>query len=277
MKFISRVVLPLILFAYISVEAILKLQKSSLCSSTGCELAEQLLRFDSIQLYFVGIAGALFIAVVGYLSIKRDSFEKYFFIVLYSAIAFETIMIAYQVIANPEPCKFCMGVYSLLLTTAILSQWRYLLYFLPVIGAIAVSLASLSITENKVIAGQNGYYLISSSTCPHCKKVKAYMRTENINFTSIASTDANARSFMKDLNITQIPVLVDMNNNRIQVIKGDKIIIEHLKGNKEGQATQADSNIYDQEASGCEASPSALDEPGCEEEGILNSGSTSRF
>ena len=273
MKFISRVVLPLILFLYIATEGILKWQKSSLCHSTGCELAEQLLRFDSLQLYAMGAIGALLIATLGYASIKKDSFTKLFYMALYSAVAFESIMIGYQVLVNPEPCKFCLGVYGLLLLTALLSNWRYLLYALPAIAAIFISLGSLAIPKNQAIIGANGYYLIKSETCPHCIKVKKFMKEEHIPYTPIASSDTTARSFMTDMNITQIPVLIVKENSRIQVIKGDKIIIEHLKNAQKSTPTQSGTekkDIYSQEAKGCEASAELTKEAGCEEESILN-------
>ena len=272
MKFISRVVLPLILFVYIAVEGVLKLQKSSLCHSTGCELAEELLRFDSLQLYAVGAIGALLIAVLGYASTKRESFTKLFFITLFSAVAFESIMIGYQVFVNPEPCKFCMGVYGLLLLTALLSSWRYLLYALPMIAAIFISLGSLAIPKNQAIVGANGYYIIKSDSCPHCIKVKNFMEEEHISYTTIDPSDTTARSFMTDMNITQIPVLIVKENSRIQIIKGDKIIIEHIKNSQKDTSSQNDKNkndIYSQEAKGCEASAELTQEAGCAEESIL--------
>lgn len=274
MKFIARVILPLILFAYVSIEAILKMQKSSLCHSTGCELAEQLLKFDSMYLYLFGAVGALAIALFGYLSTKRESFSKLFYITLYSAIAFESIMISYQVIANPEPCKFCMGVYGLLLVTALFSSWRYLLYALPVVASIFISMTSLAIPKNKVIAGTDGLYLIQSQTCPHCRNVKEYMKKNNISYTPIKASNTNARSLMKDLNITQIPVLLVKEPSRTQVIKGDNIIIEHLK-NSLAMKVSEKSDIYKQKSEGCQADDSITEKKaGCEEGSILKNGAS---
>jgi len=212
----------------------------------------------------------LAIALFGYFSMKQEGFSKLFFITLYSAIAFESIMIAYQVIANPEPCKFCMGVYGSLLLIALLSNWRYLLYALPVIAAIFLSLGSLAIPKNKVIVGADGFYLIQSQSCAHCKNVKTYMHDNKISYNPIESSDTNAMSFMKDLNITQIPVLIVKEKSRTQVIKGDNIIIEYFKNRNSKQTSSDTQSIYSQEAEGCDADTSiTTPEAGCEDGGVL--------
>ncbi len=78
MNFFIRVVSPILLIIYISIETILKLQNSSLCSSTGCKLAGELLKFNSIYLNIFGIIGALAIAITGFKSLKNPVWEKLF-------------------------------------------------------------------------------------------------------------------------------------------------------------------------------------------------------
>jgi len=263
MKLFSRVILPLLLFIYVAIETYAKLHHTSICGTEGCELAGELLRFNSLYLNYFGAAGALVIALLGWLSLKRESFEKLFYITLYAAITFESIMIAYQIIANPEPCIFCLGVYSGLLLIALFASWRYLLYALPAIVALFVSMNMLAMTENRALITQDGSYLISSNTCPHCKKVKAYFKTEGIDYQALSVYDTNARFFIKQLNINTIPVLVIRQGALSKVIKGDKAIISYYGAQKNTEDTDNPVSIYNGDDEGCSAS--ILQDTGCSE------------
>ncbi len=266
MKLVSRVLLPLLLFAYIAVETYAKLHHTSICGTTGCELAGELLRFNSLYLNYFGAVGALLIALFGWLSLRREIFETLFFVTLYAAIAFESIMISYQVFANPEPCIFCLGVYGGLLLIALFSHWRYLLYALPAIAALFVSMSALALTANRSIITADGTYLIGSKTCPHCKKVKGYFAESTIDYTNISIKDANARFFIKQLDIDTIPVLVIKEKNHTTILKGDQRIIAYFDNKKHEEATtETDTGpigIYNQEE-GCSAS--ILQDTGCSE------------
>jgi len=269
MKLFSRVLLPLILLIYIAVETYAKLHHTSICGTTGCKLAGELLWFNSLYLNYFGALGALAIAVIGWLSLQKKSFEILFYVILYAAIAFESIMIAYQVLANPEPCIFCLGVYGGLLLIALFANWRYLLYALPAVAALYLSMGSLALTANRSIMTEDGTYLISSKSCPHCKKVKKYFSEASIDYRTISIKDANARFFIKQLDINTIPVLVIKEKNRSVVIKGDKEIIAYFEKQKnsdnEVSAEETSSNpvgIYNQEE-GCSAS--ILQDTGCSE------------
>jgi len=94
MRFFSRVILPLLLLIYIIVETYAKLHHTSICGTTGCELAGELLKFNSLYLNYFGAAGALLIALLGWLSRRSEAYERLFFITLYAAISFESIMIS---------------------------------------------------------------------------------------------------------------------------------------------------------------------------------------
>jgi glutaredoxin len=231
MKLFSRVILPLILFIYIAIETWAKLHHTSICGSTGCKLAGQLLNFPSIYLNFMGLSAVLAILILGWLSLKNRVFERVFFIALYSAIGFESIMFAYQYYVNPEPCVFCGGVYSGLLLIALVARPVYLLYALPAIAALWIALSTLAIPKNMELISKDGTYLIHSETCPHCKKVKAYFAEHNITYIPIDVHSANARSLLKNLGLTSIPDLLIKQDSQIRLINGDEAIIEHFTRN----------------------------------------------
>ena len=271
MKFFSRILLPLILLAYIAVETYAKLNHTSICGSEGCKLAGELLNFPSIYLNFMGLAAVAGILILGWLSLKRPEFETLFFIALYAAIGFETIMFAYQFFVNPEPCIFCGGVYSGLLLIALSSRPRWLLYTLPIIAALWVALSTLAIPKNMELISQDGTYLIHSETCPHCKKVKAYFAEHNIPYHPIDVHSANARSLLKNLGIHSIPVLLIRRAKATTVLKGDEPIIAHFaEAQSAPQASEAgNAPLAADDTGGCSLDnqlDGAPSESGCEQD-----------
>ncbi len=233
MRFFSRVFLPFLLLGYIAIETYLKLQNTSLCGEVGCKLAGELLNFDPLYLNYFGIAGLLLLIVLGSLSLKNKFFETLFFMGLYAAIAFEATLLSYQFISNPEPCIFCLSIFSSLLIIALFSQVKSFAVLLASVMAIFLGLNTLSITKNQAFATQEGNYLIQSETCSHCKKVKAYFSEHNIDYTSISVKEASARSFLKFVDVTSIPVLIMKEKSGTTLLNGDKKIIAFFDNERE--------------------------------------------
>jgi len=229
MRFFSRVFLPFLLFIYIGVETYLKLQHSSLCGEVGCKLAGELLQFNPLYLNYLGLAATFLLIFFGYRSLKNTFFETLFFMTLYAAIAFEATLFAYQFIANPELCIFCLSVFSSLLLIALFSHIRNFAIVIASAFAILLALSSLAITKNKAFVSAPGLYLIQSETCSHCKKVKAYFAEHDIHYTPVSVKEANARSFLKFVDISTIPVLIMKESSSISLITGDKKIISHFE------------------------------------------------
>jgi len=87
-------------------------------------LAGELLRFNPIYLNYLGLAAVSALTIVGFLSLKNTLMEKLFFLILYGAIAFEATILGYQFLVNPEPCLFCMGIFSSLLLIGLVSHFK---------------------------------------------------------------------------------------------------------------------------------------------------------
>ena len=232
MKFISRVLLPLALLGTIGYETWLKLHHLSLCSATGCKLAGELLRFPSIYLNYMGMAAVGAILLFGLLSLFKPAFEKLYFITLYAAVAFESIMIGYQVLVNPEPCLFCLGVYGGLLLIALASRAQWFLYALPAILALFFALSDLAIPRNEALIKGDGLFLIASDHCPHCKKVKSYFAEHNISYHKLPVSNPNVRHLAKALGIGEIPILIRREGGRTTVLYGDRSIIASFEKKK---------------------------------------------
>ncbi len=234
MHFFARVFLPFLLFVYIGIETYLRLQHTSLCGEVGCALAGELLRFDHIYLNYFGLAGVLSLIITGYRSLKSSFFETLFFVLLYSGIAFETTIISYQFIANPEPCLFCLSVFSSLLVIALFSQVKHFAVVLATVLFIFIGLNTLTIPQNRSFVTAPGLYLIQSATCSHCKKIKTYFSEHHIAYTPISAKEINARGFLKFVDISTIPVLILKESSKMTILKGDQKIIAHFDAkNKE--------------------------------------------
>ena len=228
MRKFSFVYLPLLFLIYLSVETYLKLHHSSLCHSKGCELAGGLLKIPAIELNYIGIASAVVLLVLGYLTYIRAFSKRYFFIFLSSMILFETIMLGYQYFASPELCKFCMGVYGSLLTIALFTMREKIFFLVPAIAAPLIALYLLAIPKSDAFITKDANYLIQSKTCPHCKKVKEFLKEKNIDFIKLDAKSIEARNFIKYMGYTTIPLLVVKNGADITIVNGDENIIKYF-------------------------------------------------
>ena len=232
MKKTSFVYLPVLFFLYIAIETVLKLFGSTLCESDGCALADSLLNFDSIYLNFIGLFDALIIVLIGWLSYKKRIDDAFFYLVLFASLAFESIMIGYQFFVSPEMCKFCLGVYGFLIVMTLLSAYRRLVVVIPVVISIWVSMSFLAMPKTEAFVIKDGNYLIQSPTCSHCKKVKRYLKENNIEFTKLAIEDVEARNFATFLDFKSIPILIVKNGKNVKIINGDSKIINSFSKQK---------------------------------------------
>lgn len=232
MKKVGFIYLPLLFFIYTLTETVMKLNHSSICESTGCQLADNLLRFDSLYLNFIGSVVAFIILLIGWLSYKEKISEKLFYLLVLSALFFETVLLGYQYFVSPEMCKFCMGVYTFLVLITLFASRRYFIMAIPSVVALVMALSFLALPKSKAFVLTDGNYLIQSSSCPHCKKVKSYLSEQNISFAKIDIEDIEARNFATFLNFKTIPILLIKEGKKVQIINGDKNIIEKFKAQK---------------------------------------------
>ena len=235
MKKFSFIYLPLLFFIYILTETVMKFNHMSLCESTGCLLADNLLRFDSLYLNYIGLLDASLILLTGWIGYKKRIIAKIFYLVVFSSLLFETVLIGYQYFVSPEMCKFCMGVYAFLVLIALLSSRIYFLMVIPAVVSVVMALSFLSLPKSEAFVMNDGNYLIQSSSCPHCKKVKSYLSEQNISFSKIDIEDIEARNFATFLDFKTIPILLIKEGKKVQIINGDSNIIERFKALKRSE------------------------------------------
>ncbi len=200
---------------------------------------------------------ALTILILGILSYKKTIPEVFFFIVLISSLLFETIMLGYQYFASPEMCKFCMGIYAFLLVILLLSSRKYFAIAIPAVISLVMALSFLAIPNASSFVTKDGTYLLQSESCPHCKKVKAYMNENNIEFTKIDIENIEAQHFATFLNFKSIPILIIKEGKNIKIINGDKNIIDSYE-----TITGTDEIVIEESVS-LNSSFNVVEEEGC--------------
>lgn len=260
MKKLSFIFLPILFFLYVAGETYLKLNHSSLCASTGCKLADSLLLFDSIYLNYIGIVAGVGILITGILSYKKIVHENLFYIVVGSALLFETIMLGYQYFASPEMCKFCMGVYAFLVAIMITASFRHFIVAMMGVVSVLMALSFLAIPQSKPYVLQDGNYLLQSPSCPHCAKVKKYMKDNYISFTKIDIEDIEAQHFATFLNFKTIPILITKEGTHIKIINGDKDIIDAYSSSHQDSLN---SGIVIEESVSINSTFDVVDDEGC--------------
>ncbi len=267
MKKLSFIYLPVLFFIYIAVETFLKLNHSTLCASSGCKLADNLIWFEGIYLNYMGLATAFVLIVLGWLSYKGAVGRKLFYMVLFAALFFETVLLGYQFFASPEMCKFCMGIYGFLFLMTVLSAPpRYLLMIIPAIISLLIALSFLNIPKSKAFMIGDGNYLIQSASCAHCKKVKEYMNAENLSFKKIDIERVEAQNFATFMNFKSIPILLVKNGKNVQIVNGDKDIIEFFDnkfGKEEAVIVVEESVSINATSSSTELFQAVEDDEGC--------------
>ena len=236
MQKLAYLILPALFFLYNLAETLLKLNHSSFCESAGCTFAANLLRFDSLYLNFIGVAVSALIMILGWMVYKEKVDKKFFLLLVFISILFETIMLGYQYFAAPMMCKFCMGIYAFLLAIMIAASKRYVWMILPAVLALLTSLSFLAIPKTMAYATSDGTYLIQSPTCPHCKKVKTYFKEHDIPFTKLDIHDPEAKNFATYLNYGTIPIMIVKKGSRVEIINGDEAILKSFE--QESEAPQ---------------------------------------
>jgi len=231
MKQKLKLLLPLLLLMYIGIETYLKTVGVEACGTTGCKLAGQLLKFDSTYLNYLGMLGAATLLILGVL--RGEFFSKLYTLIASAMVIFESLLIASQININPEPCIFCLGVYTFLLLILFVASPKVFGFSIPSIMAVFISFSFLSIPKNKSLINGDGLYLIASKSCPHCKKTKEFLDKEGIKYKVIKANDPNAWYFAKSLNINKIPIAIEAKKDKYNIIVGDKTIIEKFSKKSE--------------------------------------------
>ncbi len=165
-----------------------------LCSSKGCKISGQLLKFPEYNLI---IAGAAFFWILWLLVFFACRYNKAILwntvtVVLFAAVAFDGVLLGFQFIEVKVLCWLCIGVGGALLASLVSFAWIRRSFLLIFLGASIwcggfvgqsvlftnVHTPQLSQTDFITKAADNresakDLYLFFSLNCPHCSRVMA--------------------------------------------------------------------------------------------------------
>ena len=238
-------------------------QGTPLCINDGCKVVEQLTRVSPLV---INVAGLLFFQVVywGLYAARGDQRRVAPFIknLLLAGLVAEGVLISFQYLVAQTFCVYCLGILCFVVVLNLLQGLRQIVAGVLVCAAATLSFASLDVTSkilpekqaftSGVLALRPGadqsqqHYLFFSSTCPHCEKVIAALKTSiaaTIFFNPIDKVTAidlpqlqyhPGSSFeinkvlLRALGINEVPVLMSKTPEGLMIRRGEAAILNYL-------------------------------------------------
>lgn len=251
------------------------LQGGIFCLNEGCEIVEKLTKIPPL---YINLAGLLYFSVLSLcLWFGRDGRGKWlkiFKLLLLGGFCAEGVLFSFQLFVSHAYCLYCLLVFASIVLLNLMTGTRVFLTglvgFLSVV-AIFSSLqftsirGEISLDEGSMARlgreeGQIRNYLFFSSTCRHCEEVIASLQekpTSSVRFNPIDvpktfnvqgaesfpkyQSDVN-RSFLKHLDINEIPVLVVREPRKTMILQGKQQIIEYLHGTSSEQTASTETS-----------------------------------
>ncbi len=250
-----------------AIQAILILvQGDILCLNEGCEVVEKLTTVPPIVFNVAGSAFFMLVFLSLWLGARGGrGWIKLSRVLLLSGMAAEGVLVGFQYYVAEVFCSYCLIILSIIVVLNVLMGWRQVVGAVAVFAAVLVAFSSLeftSLSESEVVVLENGIYgslkkeesatelfLFFSTTCPHCEEVIETLDEDftcSLNFNPIDSLAASPlpelvvapeysplvnRKFLKNIGITEIPVLVVKDNLEMRILKGQQNILEYMDQN----------------------------------------------
>ena len=223
----------MIILSYLFINLYLIMIGSSWCKSEGCEISKSLLLIEQTDLYTLAIAAFGTLMIVGIKILQTDSvkLKEFYKFSIFTIMVCETILLSYLYFKTGSLCVSCFIFYLLVIVNYLLIDIKSKKVFvIPfIIASFALLNLDVNTTSNESLS--NKYTLLQSSTCKHCKEVKEYLKTNNIEYKKEDYTKYSG--LFSSLNIKKIPVMIVKNNqNNILILNGVNEIKEHMDINE---------------------------------------------
>lgn len=275
-------------------EILFKINGSSLCSTSGCEVASKSVVIS--EYFLLTLAGLFFLSLAFFSFSKRAtvSIKNINILLLFLAMAADGVLLGYQFSVIREECLICLltcffFVFALVCESVKIKAKKhiilgiliwissflplFILDFTPKTVAIKAEVRVPTLEDTAVghVVSVNSYpkyYLFYSYGCEHCKEILNFMDfwkdaeifklyewnfcpvyktgQENIlvsndmakvweNFTVCNAKECstkinNAKNYMKNINQSEIPVLIIVKPDSTEILSGDKTIMKKLAG-----------------------------------------------
>lgn len=238
-------------------------QGAPLCLNGGCKVVEKLTKVSPMMF---NAAGFLFFQVIYWgLRTARGEMRRlpgFVKTMLLAALAAEAVLIGFQYLVAQAFCVYCLGVMVFIVLLNLLLGWRQIAAGLLVFTAAALAFASLELNQSAapgrqaftagVFATRPGLlkypenYLFYSSTCAHCEKVIAALKTngratisfnpiDQVTAIDLPQTTVHAdyspnlnKALLTSLGIAEIPVLMTKTADGWIIRQGESAITAYL-------------------------------------------------
>lgn len=230
--------MPMIILSYLFINLYLTMIGSTWCKSEGCEVSKSLLNIEQTDLYSLAIIAFGVLLLVGLKIIKADDIKlKVFYkFSVFTIMVCETILLGYLYFKSGTLCISCFIFYVLVIINYLLLDIKSKnIFVIPFILA-AIAVLDLDVNTTSNVSVTSHYTLLQSETCEHCKKVKEYLKDNNIKYKK--EDYAKYSGLFSSLNITKIPVLIVKNNeNNLLILNGVSEITNYLDINEEKESS----------------------------------------
>ncbi|SMP11757.1 hypothetical protein SAMN06265339_0963 [Desulfurobacterium pacificum] len=225
-----------------SAEFISNLLHKSICSTEGCRIVAESVRFSDAVIVLVGLL--VFLAIFLLSLCKKEVCQKLIDALLITALSAEGVFVGYQLFRVKTICIFCITVFlTFVVLTLIRSiERRFVLTgFLTFVSVLFVMFMLKPAGTNNVSFSAT-YTIIYKEGCPHCEKVMKEAEEKGVKLEKLNAQ--KCISFLKSLNIKEVPVLVVNKKAEKIIVIGDKNIEDFLfKGNEEENTTIEENSL----------------------------------
>ncbi len=220
-------------------EIIMKMLHSKLCSTKGCLLISQSVKYSDNIIVIIGLI--VFVAIF-FLSISKMHRSSFFINqLLIVSLSAEGVFVGYQLFRIKHLCLFCISVFGIFVIISIIRLIQKELSVATGFVSFFIILSLFYILKPAGIPVPNlnkPLVLIYKTSCPHCEKVIREAKKNKINICTIKAD--NCFNMLKSLNINEVPLLIVSKKNEKKIIIGEQKILQYLLSNK----TTKKNNLY---------------------------------
>jgi hypothetical protein len=243
---------------------LLHLQGSGICLDEGCRIVDSMTTVEPLYFNLAGL-GFFLIVAFGLAQARRgsDAWRGFVSLLLLAALAAEAVLLSFQMDIAQIYCSYCLAILSLIALCNLFLGLKQLAKGIIIFSSVMLAFASLDFgaAGDRSISLDNGtmarfepgtnsehqYVLFFSSTCNHCETIIEEMETSSrcaiafnpvdtittftfpgVHFTSGYRPQIN-RDFLKKLDITEVPVLLSREAERITIVRGENGIRDFLR------------------------------------------------
>jgi len=227
---------------FVGLEYILKnYYKTSICPTSGCFIAEELLLLGKNYLLILALLfyTALIFLLFLYQKTGGSLFKNLLLYLLTAGLIGDAYLIFFLFINSAEPCWFCLIVFSITLAGAI-TVLVYLRdepitspHFLVALtfGMFSLALGFYISSPSPIISKEGNVkkanlILIYSQHCPACKEVIAESERLGLKLEKVSLNQAYP--LVKALNLKSLPCLLEFKEDKIEIYTGFEAVKNRL-------------------------------------------------